>query len=49
MDTAMTHSEALPQIAALDALDRAHLIHPVVPWRMHEKRGPSILTGAQDI
>lgn len=45
----MTHSEALPQIAALDALDRAHLIHPVAPWREHEARGPNILTGADGI
>ena len=45
----MTHSEALPQIAALDALDRAHLIHPVSPWRTHEARGPNILTAAQGI
>lgn len=28
----------------LDALDRAHLIHPVSPWRTHEQRGPTILT-----
>lgn len=45
----MTHSEALPQIAALDALDRAHLIHPVSPWRVHEARGPNILTKANGI
>jgi adenosylmethionine-8-amino-7-oxononanoate aminotransferase len=45
----MTHSEALPQLAALDALDRAHLIHPVAPWRTHEERGPNILTAAQGI
>ena len=45
----MTHSEALPQIAALDALDRAHLIHPVAPWRTHEARGPNILTSAQGV
>src|SRR3990167_4435543 len=25
------------------------LIHPVAPWRVHEKRGPNILTGAQGI
>lgn len=45
----MTHPEALPHIAALDALDRAHLIHPVAPWRVHEQRGPNILTQAQGI
>ena len=45
----MTHSEALPHIAALNALDRAHLIHPVAPWRVHEARGPNILTGAKGI
>ena len=27
----------------LAALDRAHLIHPVAPWRLHEERGPSVL------
>lgn len=27
----------------LVALDRAHLIHPVAPWRKHEKRGVTIL------
>ncbi|HJS04398.1 MAG TPA: aspartate aminotransferase family protein [Variovorax sp.] len=39
----MTHPTALPNKAALDALDRAHLIHPVSPWRMHEERGPTVL------
>jgi adenosylmethionine-8-amino-7-oxononanoate aminotransferase len=45
----MTHPNALPHLAALDALDRAHLIHPVAPWRVHEQRGPNILTGANGI
>jgi adenosylmethionine-8-amino-7-oxononanoate aminotransferase len=31
----------------LDALDRAHLIHPVSAWREQERRGPLILTGAE--
>jgi adenosylmethionine-8-amino-7-oxononanoate aminotransferase len=39
----MTHPTALPNKAALDALDRAHLIHPVSPWRVHEERGPTVL------
>jgi 4-aminobutyrate---pyruvate transaminase len=28
---------------SLVALDRAHLIHPVVNWRGHERRGPTVL------
>jgi 4-aminobutyrate---pyruvate transaminase len=28
---------------SLVALDRAHLIHPVVNWRAHERRGPTVL------
>ncbi|MBB4219628.1 aspartate aminotransferase family protein [Variovorax guangxiensis] len=43
----MTHPTALPQQAALDAIDRAHLIHPVSPWRVHEQRGPSVLSSGK--
>uniref|UniRef100_UPI00403930F7 aspartate aminotransferase family protein n=1 Tax=Variovorax sp. BK018 TaxID=3450241 RepID=UPI00403930F7 len=43
----MTHPTALPQQAALDAIDRAHLIHPVSPWRMHEQRGPTVLASGE--
>jgi adenosylmethionine-8-amino-7-oxononanoate aminotransferase len=28
---------------SLVALDRAHLIHPVAPWRRHEQRGVTVL------
>lgn len=31
----------------LAALDRAHLIHPVAPWRLHEQRGPAVLASAK--
>ncbi|NUA28473.1 aspartate aminotransferase family protein [Cupriavidus basilensis] len=31
----------------LIALDRAHLIHPVSPWRTHEERGPTILSSGR--
>jgi len=43
----MTHPTALPQQAALDAIDRAHLIHPVSPWRVHEQRGPTVLASGE--
>ncbi|SDO68898.1 Adenosylmethionine-8-amino-7-oxononanoate aminotransferase [Rhodoferax sp. OV413] len=33
----------LPDLASLSAMDRAHLIHPVSPWRTHEQRGPTVL------
>ncbi|MDR7378777.1 adenosylmethionine-8-amino-7-oxononanoate aminotransferase [Rhodoferax ferrireducens] len=33
----------LPDLASLSAMDRAHLIHPVSPWRQHEQRGPTVL------
>ncbi len=33
----MTHTDSLI------ALDRAHLIHPVAPWRRHEERGVTVL------
>ena len=32
---------------ALASLDRAHLIHPVAPWRLHEQRGPAVLASGQ--
>ena len=31
----------------LVALDRAHLVHPVSPWRVHEERGPIVLASGQ--
>ena len=43
----MTHPTALPNHAALDAIDRAHLIHPVAPWRVHEQRGPTVLSSGR--
>ena len=43
----MTHPTALPNKAALDAIDRAHLIHPVAPWRVHEERGPTVLASGR--
>ena len=43
----MTHPTALPGYATLDALDRAHLVHPVSPWRTHEQRGPTVLTSGR--
>jgi adenosylmethionine-8-amino-7-oxononanoate aminotransferase len=43
----MTHPTALPAHAALEAIDRAHLIHPVAPWRAHEERGPTVLASGQ--
>lgn len=46
-DTAMTLINDLPQLAALDAADRAHLIHPVSPWRLHEQRGPTVLASGR--
>jgi 4-aminobutyrate---pyruvate transaminase len=36
-----------PDIDALVALDRAHLVHPVAPWRKHEERGPLLLHSAK--
>src|SRR5438093_13361350 len=32
---------------SLVALDRAHLVHPVASWRLHEQRGPAVLTSAR--
>jgi adenosylmethionine-8-amino-7-oxononanoate aminotransferase len=32
---------------ALLALDRNHLVHPVSAWRLHEQRGPLVLTEAR--
>ncbi|GAB7545766.1 aspartate aminotransferase family protein [Cupriavidus sp. CuC1] len=43
----MTQLTDLPQLAALDAADRAHLIHPVSPWRTHEQRGPTVLSSGR--
>ena len=37
----------LPNTAALGAIDRAHLIHPVSAWRAHEERGPTVLSSGQ--
>ncbi|GKT01983.1 aspartate aminotransferase family protein [Acidovorax sp. SUPP3434] len=43
----MTQLTDLPQLASLDAIDRAHLIHPVSPWRAHERRGPTVLSSGR--
>ena len=43
----MTLINDLPQLASLDAADRAHLIHPVSPWRLHEQRGPTVLASGR--
>ena len=43
----MNYPAELPQIASLNAIDRAHLIHPVSPWRTHEKRGPTVLSSGR--
>ncbi|NRF67505.1 aspartate aminotransferase family protein [Aquincola sp. S2] len=34
---------------ALVALDRAHLVHPVAPWRLHEERGPAVLSSGRGV
>ncbi|MGA0609696.1 aspartate aminotransferase family protein [Caldimonas sp. KR1-144] len=31
----------------LIALDRAHLVHPVAPWRKHEQRGATVLASGR--
>ena len=36
-----------PDHDALIALDRAHLVHPVAPWRQHEKRGATVLASGR--
>ena len=41
----MTH----PDLTTLDALDRAHLIHPISEFRKHETKGPRIVTGGKGI
>ncbi|OWQ83763.1 aspartate aminotransferase family protein [Roseateles aquatilis] len=38
---------AHPDLDALTALDRDHLIHPVAPWRKHEQRGVTMLESGQ--
>ena len=43
----MSSSTIHPDHDALAALDRAHLVHPVASWRLHERRGPLVLTGAR--
>nr|WP_116331463.1 aspartate aminotransferase family protein [Cupriavidus taiwanensis] len=43
----MTLINDLPQLASLDAADRAHLIHPVSPWRLHAQRGPTVLASGR--
>jgi len=43
----MTQLTDLPHLASLDAIDRAHLIHPVSPWRTHERRGPNVLSSGR--
>ncbi|MEO6292831.1 MAG: aminotransferase class III-fold pyridoxal phosphate-dependent enzyme, partial [Burkholderiaceae bacterium] len=37
----------LSPLETLGAIDRAHLIHPVSPWRVHEQRGPTVLASAR--
>ncbi len=43
----MTQLCDLPQLASLNATDRAHLIHPVASWRTHEERGPTVLSSGK--
>lgn len=43
----MNPRSELPTLASLDAIDRAHLIHPVSSWRTHEQRGPTVLSEGQ--
>jgi len=43
----MNQRSDLPTLASLDAIDRAHLIHPVSAWRTHEQRGPTVLSSGQ--
>lgn len=43
----MTHANARPDHDALVGLDRAHLVHPVASWRLHERRGPLVLASAR--
>ncbi|KAF1021481.1 MAG: Putrescine--pyruvate aminotransferase [Paracidovorax wautersii] len=43
----MTQLTDLPALGTLDALDRAHLIHPVSSWRTHEQRGPTVLSSGR--
>jgi 4-aminobutyrate--pyruvate transaminase len=38
---------ASPDLDALTALDRDHLIHPVAPWRKHEQRGVTMLSSGK--
>ncbi len=37
----------LANTVSLIELDRAHLIHPVAPWRKHEQRGVTVLESGQ--
>jgi 4-aminobutyrate---pyruvate transaminase len=34
---------------ALLGLDRAHLVHPVAPWRQHERRGATVLRSGRGV
>ena len=36
-------------MATLDELDRAHLIHPITEFRIHERKGPTIVEGGKGI
>jgi 4-aminobutyrate--pyruvate transaminase len=44
---AMTQAKTSAEHLALAALDRAHLVHPVAPWRLHEQRGPAVLASGK--
>jgi adenosylmethionine-8-amino-7-oxononanoate aminotransferase len=37
----------LTRATSLIDLDRAHLIHPVAPWRRHEQRGVTVLESGE--
>src|SRR4051794_36463595 len=41
--TSLAANDPAVDTSDLVALDRAHLIHPVAPWRKHEARGVTIL------
>jgi 4-aminobutyrate--pyruvate transaminase len=44
-----THRHNPSDPDALAALDRAHLVHPVAPWRLHEQRGPAVLESGHGV
>ena len=39
----------IADLEQIQALDRAHVIHPISEFRKHEARGPTVISGGRGV